>query len=62
MIDGRRFITAIIGGLVVAAAVYADMVPVSQLDAGRRQLLYDCRGTGVRYTDLSSPSNFPGFA
>ncbi|MFZ2147476.1 MAG: hypothetical protein WAV28_09660 [Sedimentisphaerales bacterium] len=62
MIDGRRFIAAIVGGLVVTAAVYADMVPVSQSDAGRRQLIYDCRRPGLLYTDLSSPSNFPSFA
>jgi len=34
MIDGRKHIAAITAVLIVAGVVYADMVPVSQLDAG----------------------------
>lgn len=57
MIDRRRFLTAVIGGLVVTAAAYADMTPVSQLDAGCRQLPRDCARTNLQYTNLSSPFN-----
>jgi len=59
MIDGRKLITVVIGGLVATAAAYADMVPVSRLDAGRRQSPYVCGRTDIQYTNLSSPSNFP---
>jgi len=58
MIDGRKLIIVVIGGLVVTAAAYADMVPVSRLDAGRRQLPRACGRTDLQYTNLSSPSNF----
>ncbi len=59
MIDSRKLITAVIGGLVVTAAAYADMVPVSRLDAGRRQLPHVCGQADLQYTNLSSPSNYP---
>ncbi len=59
MIDCRKLIAVVIGGLVVTAAAYAGMVPVSRLDAGRRQLPHVCGQTDLRYTNLSSPSNFP---
>ena len=58
MIDSRKLITVVIGGLVVTAAAYADMVPVSRLDAGRRQSPNVCGRTDLQYTNLFSPSNF----
>ena len=57
MIDSRKLITVVIGGLVVTAAAYADMVPVSRLDAGRRQFQHVCGRTDLQYTNLSSPFN-----
>jgi len=62
MIDGRRIITAIIAGLVVRGAVYADMTPVSQLDAGRRHSPHVCGQTDFQYTNFISPSNYPSVA
>jgi len=62
MIDGRRIITAVIGGLVFTGTVYADMTPVSRLDAGRRQLPHVCGRTDLQYTNLSSPSIFSSVA
>ncbi len=59
MIDSRKLITVVIGGLVVTAAAYADMVPVSRLDVGRWQLPHVRGQTDLQYTNLSSPSNFP---
>jgi len=58
VIDSRKLITVVIVGLVVTAAAYADMVPVSRLDAGPRQLPNVCGRTDLQYTNLSSPSNF----
>lgn len=62
MIDGRRIITAIIAGLVVRGAVYADMTPISRLDAGRRQSTHVCDRTDLQYTNLSSPFSFTSVA
>jgi hypothetical protein len=59
MIDGRRIITAVIGGLVFTATVYADMTPVSQSDAKRVQSSNACRLAELQYTNLSSPYNPP---
>ena len=58
MINPRRFLTAVIGVLVIMPAVYADMIPVSRLDAGCRQSQHVCGRTDLPYTNLSSPSNF----
>ena len=57
MIDGRRCITFIIAGLVCAAAVHADMVPVSSPDAGRPRQVYMCSRTDIPCPNLSSPLN-----
>ena len=59
MIDSRKHIIVVIGGLVVTAAPYADMVPVSRLDAVPRQLPHVCGRTDLQYTNLSSPYNPP---
>lgn len=42
MINGRRFVGAILGALVVTAAGYADMVPASGVDIGRGGLSSVC--------------------
>ncbi len=57
MIDSRKLITVVIGGLVVTAAAYADMVPVSRLDAGRRQSPHVCGQADLQNTNLSRPSS-----
>ena len=62
MFDGRRVITAVIGGLVFTATVYADMTPVSSLDAERRQLPHLSGRTELQYTNFSSTSNSPSVA
>ena len=62
MIDQRKILTALIAVLVVMVAVRADMTPVSRLDAGRQQLPHVCSRTDLRYTNLSSLSNFPSVA
>ncbi len=62
MIDGRRIITAVIGVFVATVSVYADMTPVSRLNAGHRQSEHVYGRTDLQYTNLSSPSNFPSVA
>ena len=60
MIDGRRFITAVIGGLFITAAGYADMVPASQPGTGRGPSADVCSSSSLLYTNpsilLDSPS------
>ena len=56
MLGWRKLIAAFVGGLVVCAAVRADMVPVSQLDAEPWQSEQPCsRGESPR---TNSPSLF----
>ena len=62
MIDRRKLLIAVIGTLVVTAAVNADMIPVSKLDAGRWQAPRVCGRTDLQYTNLSSPSRCPSVA
>ena len=62
MIDGRKLITVVIGGLVVTAAAYADMVPVSRLDAGRRQPQPVCDKINLYNNNLSDSYNSPSVA
>jgi hypothetical protein len=57
----RKLLTAVILVLVITSAVYADMTPVSVLNAGRRQSSHIFGRTDLLYTDLYSPSNFPIF-
>ncbi|MHC4560327.1 MAG: hypothetical protein ACYS80_23835 [Planctomycetota bacterium] len=62
MIDSRKLISAVIGGLVVTAAVYADMTPVSRLDTKRWYSPRVCGRSDLHYTNSSSPYIFPGVA
>jgi hypothetical protein len=57
MIDKWRFITAIVVGLVVTTAVYADMVPVSPVERGQSARV--CDRIDFQYTNLSNRSDFP---
>ncbi len=59
MINRRKLLITVGLVLLVTTGVYANMVPVSRLDAGRRQLPHVCGRTDLQYTNLSSPSNFP---
>ena len=59
MIQRRKLITSVIGVLVITSAVYADMVPVSRLDAECGQPAHVCGQADHQYTNLSSLSDFP---
>ena len=52
MIGGRKITAGIIGGLLISAAAYADMTPVSAPDAGPRQSSYVCGRTDLQYTNF----------
>lgn len=58
----RKYIAAFVGGLFVCAAAHADMVPVSQLDAGYRHTEQPCGQAGSVYTSSSSPFGSFSFA
>ncbi len=58
MIDRRKILATVIGVLVVTSAVYADMIPVSRLDAERQQPAHICGRADAQYANLSSPSNY----
>ena len=62
MLYWRKLTTAVVGGLVITAAVHADMIPVSRLDAGRRQSSRVCGRTDLPYTNLASPFNYSSVA
>ena len=62
MIDSRKLIAAFVVALVVTAAGYADMVPVSRLDAGRRQSSRVFSQANLKCTDLSNPFNYSSVA
>ncbi len=57
MITRRKILTAVIGILVGISTVYADMTPVSRLDAEHQQPAHICGRADAKYTTLSSPSN-----
>ena len=57
MVNGRKIIIAFIAALVVTTAVSADMVPVSELDAGRGPHARVCDRADPRPTSLLSSSN-----
>lgn len=57
MIDRRKTLIAFMSVVVSTSAVYADMIPVSQLDAERQQPAHFCGRADAQYTNLSSPSN-----
>jgi hypothetical protein len=58
MVNGRRIISAVICGLIVTAAVHADMVSVSQQDAERRQSTSVCNRVEIPCSSLSISYNF----
>ncbi len=62
MIDGRKFITVVIGGLVVTAAAYADMTPVSLLNAGRRQSPLVCSRADLQYMNFPSVADLDSWS
>ena len=62
MMKRRELLIAVIGTLVLTSATYADMVPMSRLDAGRRQSAYVCGRTDLQCINLSSPFNCTSFA
>jgi hypothetical protein len=59
MIDGRRVISAVVGGLLITAAGYADMVPASQPGAGRGSSAAVYSSSSLLYTNSLSPFNSP---
>jgi hypothetical protein len=62
MINGRRIISAVICGLIVTAAVHADMISAVQQDAARRQSpsVYD--QANLHNKNLSESYDFPNVA
>jgi hypothetical protein len=59
MISRRRHISGIIGALLFAGIVRADMVPVFKLETERQQPLRACCRTEVQHTNLSSLYDSP---
>jgi len=63
MTDVEKLIISVVVVLVVTVSVHADMMPMTSPDIGRGQLPYVlCGQTDFRYTDLSSPLNYPNIA
>ena len=62
MINGRRIISAVICGLIVAAVVHADMVSVSQQDTGRSPLPSVCNQVEIPRSNFSISYNFNNVA
>ncbi|MBW7992326.1 MAG: hypothetical protein FVQ84_20250 [Planctomycetes bacterium] len=62
MINGRRIISAVICGLIVTAAVHADMVSVPEQDTGRLQSSSACNRVKIQCSNFSNPYNFPHVA
>jgi hypothetical protein len=62
MIDSRKLITAVVGGLVVTTAVFAGMAPVSRLDAKQWHSSRVCGQADLQYANSSSPYIIPGVA
>ena len=59
MINRRKLLITVGLGLLVTTGVYADMTPVSRMDAKRVQSSNACRLAELQYTNLSSPYNPP---
>ncbi len=59
MINRRKLLITVGLGLIVATGVYADMTPVSRMDAKYVQSSNACRLAELQYTNLSSPYNPP---
>ena len=62
MFDGRKLLIAVIGGLLITAAVEADMVPVFHLDAGCRHEVSTCSQPKTPCTNPACPCDLPDFA
>ena len=62
MINRRKLPIVVLGVLALTAAVNADMVSVSQLDAGSRQSPPVCGRTDLQHTNLSSTFSYSGLA
>jgi hypothetical protein len=62
MIDGRRYIVAIVGGLLITAAGYADMVSASQPGAGCRPSPDVYSSPSLAYANSVSPFSSLGVA
>ncbi len=62
MINGRRVIAAILGGLLITAAVSADMVTAPELDVGRGPSAAVCSSSSLLCTNSLSLFNSPGVA
>ena len=62
MVDRRKILSVLVGVLALTAAVNADMVPVSQLDAEPRQSPRVCGWTDLQHANLSSRFNYTGLA
>ena len=59
MINRRKLLITVGLGLLVTTGVYADMTPVSRMDAKCVQSSNACRLAELQYTNLSSPYNPP---
>jgi len=59
VINRRKLLITVGLGLLVTTAAYADMTPVSRMDAKRVQSSNTCRLAELQYTNLSSPYNPP---
>jgi len=59
VINRRKLLITVGLGLLVTTGVYADMTPVSRMDARCEQSSNACRLAELQYTDLSSPYNPP---
>jgi len=59
VINRRKLLITVGLGLLVTTGVYADMTPVSRMDAKCVQSSNACRLVELQYTDLSSPYNPP---
>ena len=62
MINRRKLLITVGLCLLVTTGVYADMTPVSRLNAGRRQSPLVCSRADIQYMNFSSPSNCPSIA
>ena len=62
MFDGRKLLLAVIGGLLIAAAAEADMVPVFEPDAGCHHEASTRGQPETPPTDSSCPYTLPDFA
>jgi hypothetical protein len=60
MIEQRKVITVLIGGLVLCATIHADMMPAPRQDSGYTQSLSVCDRAVLQHTSWPSPFDGPG--